>query len=131
MPGVPFLHATESTPGTPIPPILATGDIMNAGKRRRPVPVSGTLHCLDGLYSPHPPDTLRQVEGFARKPAAFLPTLTATDYTTLFCRIQRLDLPVPVAPQPLAGDAIIAVESTRIQVTNRGGSGAAGPRCMP
>jgi hypothetical protein len=62
----------------------------------------------------------RQMEGFVRKIATFIPSLTAADYTALFRRIQRLNHSLPVAPDPLAGDVIIAVDSTGIKVTNRG-----------
>jgi len=62
----------------------------------------------------------RQMEGFVRKLATFIPGLRAADYTTLFRRIQRLDLSLKVTPELLAGDVIIAVDSTGIQVTNRG-----------
>jgi hypothetical protein len=62
----------------------------------------------------------RQMEGFVRKLATFIPSLTAADYTTLFRRIKLLDLSLKVAPEPLAEDIIIAVDSTGIKVTNRG-----------
>mgnify|MGYP000903204638 CR=1 FL=1 len=52
----------------------------------------------------------RQMEGFARKLATFTPPLRAADYTTLFRRIQRLELSLNVAPKILAEGVIIAVD---------------------
>jgi len=93
---------------------------MNAGKRGRPylypeafIAWMACIHVF--LRMPY-----RQMEGFVRKLATFLPTLKAADYTTLFRRIQRLDLSLQVTPALLAGDVIIAVDSTGIKVTNRG-----------
>jgi hypothetical protein len=60
------------------------------------------------------------MEWFVRKLAIFISGLTAEDYTTLFHRIQRLDLSLPVAPEILAEDVIVAADSTGIQVTNWG-----------
>jgi hypothetical protein len=62
----------------------------------------------------------RQMEGFVRRPAAFIPGLKAADYTTFFRRIQRLDLSLPVFPEFLAEDIVVAADSTGIKVTNRG-----------
>lgn len=80
----------------------------------------------------------RQMEGFVRRPAAFIPGLKAADYTTFFRRIQRLDLSLPVFPEFLAEDIVVAADSTGIKVTNRGsgcarsgGSAAVGSRCTP
>jgi hypothetical protein len=93
---------------------------MNAGKRGRPFQYPESfiawvtdLHAL--LQMPY-----RQMEGFVRRLAAFLPDLKSADYTTLFRRIQRRDLPLPVAPELLAEDITVAVDSTGIRVTNRG-----------
>lgn len=93
---------------------------MNAGKRGRPYqypePFIAWMACIHVfLQMPY-----RQMEGFVRKLATFLPGLTAADYTTLFRRIQRLDLSLTVTPEILAEDVIIAVDSTGIKVTNRG-----------
>jgi len=38
----------------------------------------------------------RQMEGFTRQRATFLPALRSADYTTLFRRIQRMDIAVPL-----------------------------------
>ena len=93
---------------------------MNAGKRGRPFqypePFVAWMACIHVfLQMPY-----RQMEGFVRKLTEFIPRLTAADYTTLFRRIQRLDLSLIVAPELLAEDVIIAVDSTGFQVTNRG-----------
>ena len=93
---------------------------MNAGKRGRPfqypesfIAWMVSIHVL--LQVPY-----RQADGFVRRLAAFIPGLNAADYTTLFRRIQCLDLPLLVAPELLAEDITVAVDSTGIKVTNRG-----------
>ncbi len=93
---------------------------MNTGKRGRPYqypePFIAWMACIHiFLLMPY-----RQMEGFVRKLAEFIPKLTAADYTTLFRRIQRMDLSLKVTPELLAEDVIIAVDSTGITVTNRG-----------
>ncbi|MCT8338419.1 IS5 family transposase [Methanoculleus sp. Afa-1] len=93
---------------------------MNAGKRGRPFqypePFIAWMACIHVfLQMPY-----RQMEGFVRKLATFIPGFTVADYTTLFRRIQRLDLSLTVTPELLAGDVIIAADSTGIKVTNRG-----------
>ncbi len=93
---------------------------MNAGKRGRPYlypePFIAWMACIHiFLLMPY-----RQMEGFVRSLAAFIPRLTAADYTTLFRRIKLLDLSLTVTPELLAEDVIIAVDSTGITVTNRG-----------
>jgi hypothetical protein len=87
---------------------------MNAGKRGRPFqypdPFIAWMACIRVfLQMPY-----RQMEGVVRQLMAFTPGLTAADSTTLFCRIHRLDLSLTVTPE------ILAVDSTGIQVTNRG-----------
>ncbi len=93
---------------------------MNAGKRGRPFqypePFIAWMACIHVfLQMPY-----RQMEGFARKLAGFIPSLKAADYTTLFRRINLLDLSLNGTPELLAEDVIIAVDSTGIKVTNRG-----------
>mgnify|MGYP000590058799 FL=1 len=93
---------------------------MNAGKRGRPYqypePFIAWMACVHVfLQMPY-----RQMEGFVRKLATFIPGLTAADSTTLFRRIQRPDLSLNITPEILAEDIIVAVDSTGIQVTNRG-----------
>ncbi|GLI46283.1 hypothetical protein MBOURGENBZM_10750 [Methanoculleus bourgensis] len=93
---------------------------MNAGKRgwpfQYPEPFIAWMTCIHVfLQMPY-----CQMEGFVRQLAAFIPGLTAADYTTLFRRIQRLDLSLTVTSELLTEDGIIAVDSTGIKVTNRG-----------
>lgn len=93
---------------------------MNPGKCGRPFqypePFIAWMTCIYVfLQMPY-----HQMERFARKLATFIPRLTAADYTTLFRRIQCLDLSLTVTPEILAEDIIIAVDSTGIKVTNRG-----------
>lgn len=63
----------------------------------------------------------RQIEGFVRKLATFIPGFTAADYITLFRRVKLLGLSLKLTPEILTEDVIIAVDSTGIQVTNRRG----------
>ena len=93
---------------------------MNAGKRGRPFqyPASfiewmARIHVF--LRMPY-----RQMEGFVRKLATFIPSLRVADYTTLFRRIKNLDLSLEVLPEILAEDVIVAADSTGIKITNRG-----------
>jgi hypothetical protein len=93
---------------------------MNASKHGRPfqypesfIAWMASIHTF--LQMPY-----RQMEGFARRLAAFISGLKAADYTTLFHRIQHLDLSLPVVPELLAEDVIVAADSTGIKVTNRG-----------
>jgi len=93
---------------------------MNAGKRGRPfqypepfIAWMARIHIF--LQLPY-----RQMEGFVRKLATFIPGLKAADYTTLFRRIKDLDLSLSVEPRILAEDVIVAADSTGIKVTNRG-----------
>ena len=58
----------------------------------------------------------RQIEGFIGKISKYEPGLVAADYTTLFRRISKLALQITVPEN----DAIVAVDSTGIKVTNRG-----------
>jgi len=62
----------------------------------------------------------RQMEGFTRQLATILPALKSADYTTLFRRIQRMDIAVPVNTAILSRDLVVAVDSTGLKVTNRG-----------
>lgn len=67
---------------------------MNAGKRGRPFqypePFIAWMACIHVfLQMPY-----RQMEGFVRQLATFIPGLAAADSTTIFCRIQRQDHPI-------------------------------------
>jgi len=58
----------------------------------------------------------RQLEGFIGRLSTYDPGLVASDYTTLHKRIskQKLEIEIP------ENDAVVAVDSTGIKVTNRG-----------
>ena len=58
----------------------------------------------------------RQLEGFIRKLSTYEPGLVAADYTTLHKRISKQDLGIKIPEK----DAVVAVDSTGIKVTNRG-----------
>ena len=93
---------------------------MNAGKPGRPfqypdsfVEWMARIHVF--LQMPY-----RQMEGFVRNLATFIPGIKAADYTTLFRRMKSLALSLTVTPPILAEDVIVAADSTGIKVTNRG-----------
>lgn len=93
---------------------------MNTGKRGRPFQypesfIAWMANVYSVLQMPY-----RQMEGFVRRLAVFIPNLKAADYTTLFRRIRVLDLSLPVASDLLAEEVTVAVDSTGIKVTNRG-----------
>lgn len=58
----------------------------------------------------------RQLEGFLRQLSTYEPGLVAADYTTLHKRISKQSLGIEI-PET---DAVVAVDSTGIKVTNRG-----------
>ena len=93
---------------------------MNRGKHGHPFlypePFIQWMACIH-LFLQMP---YRQMEGFSRKLTTFIPNLRLADYTTLFRRIQRLDLSLNVIPELLSDNVILAVDSTGIKVTNRG-----------
>jgi hypothetical protein len=93
---------------------------MNAGKFGRPFHYPEPFIAWMGLIHVFLQMPYRQMEGFTRKLSMFIPSLVSADYTTLFRRIKRLDLSLPVDPSILSRDVIIAVDSTGIKVTNRG-----------
>lgn len=93
---------------------------MNAGKRGHPffypslfIDWMACIHIF--LQMPY-----RQMEGFTRKLSTFIPNLMSADYTTLFRRIQQMDLSLLVNSEMLSKDIVVAVDSTGIKVTNRG-----------
>lgn len=93
---------------------------MNRGKQGRPFlypePFIQWMACIH-LFLQMP---YRQMEGFSRKLSTFIPNLRSANYTTLFRRIQQLDLSLRVNHELLSDDVIVAVDSTGIKVTNRG-----------
>ena len=58
----------------------------------------------------------RQLEGFIGQISVYEPGLLAADYTTLHKRISKQDLGIDIPEN----DAVVAVDSTGIKVTNRG-----------
>ncbi len=61
----------------------------------------------------------RQMEGFTIALSKVLPGLQSADYTTLFRRIQRMQI-VLLEIHDQGDDLVVAVDSTGIKVTNRG-----------
>jgi len=60
--------------------------------------------------------TYRQLEGFLGKISSYEPGLVVADYTTLHKRISKQELGIDIPEN----DAVVAVDSTGIKVTNRG-----------
>jgi hypothetical protein len=90
---------------------------QNAGKKGRPyiypeafIRFSAIIYEI--FHLPY-----RQMEGFYRKLSQYVSKIKAADYTTLFRRIQKLNIGVP---EVLKEDVVIAIDSTGIKVTNRG-----------
>jgi len=59
----------------------------------------------------------RQLEGFISQLGTYIPGLIAADYTTLHRRVSKLALQIAI---PDKEDAVIAIDSTGIKITNRG-----------
>lgn len=62
----------------------------------------------------------RQAEGFLRKLSKFIPQLKPADYTTIFKRGNKLELQLKNTISIPEEDAVVAVDSSGIKVTNRG-----------
>ena len=60
------------------------------------------------------------MEGFSRKLSTFIHNLITADYSTLFRRIQCLDLSLKLIPEVLSDNVILAVDRKGIKVTNQG-----------
>jgi len=93
---------------------------MNTHKRGRryryPVPFIQWVATIYVLFSmPY-----RQMEGFLRKLSPFVHQDLAADYTTLFRRIRRFELPLSETINQTGEDVVVAIDSTGIKVTNRG-----------
>jgi len=95
-------------------------DKMNNNKRGRPyefpfqfILFMAFVHSI--FYMPY-----RQMEGFVRQLSKFVSPLKAADYTTMFKRIAKLDIPVKDTVTEKSDNMIIAVDSTGVKVTNRG-----------
>lgn len=89
---------------------------MNYGKRGRPFiyPEPFIQFAAMACTFFHLP--YRQLEGFINQLSHYVPGLKSADYTTLWYRIGKLDLFVPVTKWEI----LAAVDSTGIKVTNRG-----------
>jgi len=90
---------------------------QNAGKRGRPYIYPDTFIRFSAMIYEifHLP--YRQMEGFYRKLSRYIDKIKAADYTTLFRRMQKVNLEVP---EICRDNAVIAIDSTGIKVTNRG-----------
>jgi len=89
---------------------------MNRRKRGAPYKYPKTFITFASIIYTFFRMPYRQLEGFIDRLSAYEPRLVAADYTTLHKRIskQSLDLQIP------ENDAVVAVDSTGIKVTNRG-----------
>ncbi|HUS74967.1 MAG TPA: IS5 family transposase [Methanothrix sp.] len=89
---------------------------MNRRKRGAPYKYPKTFITFASIIYTFFRMPYRQLEGFIDRLSAYEPGLVAADYTTLHKRIskQSLDLQIP------ENDAVVAVDSTGIKVTNRG-----------
>jgi len=89
---------------------------MNRRKRGAPYKYPKTFITFASIIYTFFRMPYRQLEGFIDRLSAYEPGLVAADYTTLHKRIskQPLDLQIP------ENDAVVAVDSTGIKVTNRG-----------
>ncbi len=90
----------------------------NDGKRGRPYLYPETFIQFSAIVYEIFRLPYRQMEGFYRKLSKYIRKIRAADYTTLFRRIRRINIEVPEA---LKDGAVIALDSTGIKVTNRGG----------
>lgn len=89
---------------------------MNKGKNGRPyIYPTGFIQFCGLIYAfMHLP--YRQLEGYLHALSGFIPGLRSANYTTLWERIAKLELNVPIPEN----DIVVAVDSTGIKVTNRG-----------
>jgi len=93
---------------------------MNKNKRGRPyeypeqfILFMAFVHII--FYMPY-----RQMEGFVRKLSELVLLLKAADYTTLFKRIAKTNIPLRDTITTKDEDIVIAVDSSGVKVTNRG-----------
>jgi hypothetical protein len=89
---------------------------MNKRKRGAPYKYPKTFIMFSSIIYTFLKMPYRQLEGFLRKISAYEPGLVAADYTTLHKRISKQELGVDIPEN----DAVVAVDSTGIKVTNRG-----------
>ena len=89
---------------------------MNRRKRGAPYKYPNTFITFTSIIYAFFRMPYRQLEGFIGKISVYEPGLVAADYTTLHKRISKQDLGIEIPEN----DAIVAVDSTGIKVTNRG-----------
>jgi len=93
---------------------------MNKNKRGRPYEYPESfirfLGCIYAYF--HIP--YRQLEGFLRRLACYIPRLGTPSYTEIFRRIQGLDIDVVSDTAHGGGAVYVALDSTGIKVSNRG-----------
>ena len=89
---------------------------MNCGKNGRPFKFPDTFIQFSGLMYTFLHLPYRQLEGYLQALSGFIPELRSADYTTLWQRITKMELNVPIPEN----DIVVALDSTGIKVTNRG-----------
>lgn len=89
---------------------------MNKGKNGRPYIYPNTFIEFSALMYAFLHLPYRQLEGYLSALSGFIPGLRSADYTTLWERIVKLDMGIPVPDDNI----VVAVDSTGIKVTNRG-----------
>jgi hypothetical protein len=89
---------------------------MNKGKNGHPFMYPNTFIQFSGLMYTFLHLPYRQLEGYLQALSGFIPELRSADYTTLWQRIAKLELNVPIPEN----DIVVAVDSTGMKVTNRG-----------
>lgn len=89
---------------------------MNKRKNGRPYRYPRTFIQFCALIYAYMHLPYRQLEGYLRALSGFVPGLKSADYTTLWERIRKEDLNMPLPDN----DIVVAVDSTGIKVTNRG-----------
>lgn len=89
----------------------------NKGKRGRPYGYPWSMFEFLGqvhrLLMPY-----RQLQGFVGKLSQFVPQLEVPDYTTIWWRVSKMDIPSP--PIDTKEPIIIAIDSSGVKVTNKG-----------
>jgi len=89
---------------------------MNRRKRGAPYKYPNTFITFASIIYTFFQIPYRQLEGFIGKISVYEPGLVAADYTTLHKRISKQSLEIEIPEN----DAVVAVDSTGIKVTNRG-----------
>ena len=89
---------------------------MNRKKRGAPYKYPNTFITFASIIYTFFRMPYRQLEGFIGKISVYEPGLVAADYTTLHKRISKQSLEIEIPEN----DAVVAVDSTGIKVTNRG-----------